>query len=200
MRGCIHHVVGIHHWSLGQAVGEASCLHEELENEGQDKPLLKRDSKAHLALRSIIVQCNWLKNAGQHHCNFRCVISWVCQGTPWKCFPLHGPYMRRIFQSSVDFPHKGPVIWTFHVFIGVSKDKLWNKQASVWCFETRWSSYDMTCDMIKMFPVPHRANLYIQVYLLIHRHTTDLEVFHHHINMYAPKQHSFRSVVYICIG
>ena len=108
--GCIHHVVGIHHWSLGQAVEEASCLHGELENEGQDKPLLKRDSKAHLAHRSIVVQGNWLKNAGQHHCNFRCVISWVSQGTPWKCFPLHWPYMRGIFQSSVDFPHKGPVI------------------------------------------------------------------------------------------
>ena len=28
-----------------------------------------------------------------------------------------------------------------------------------------------------------------------HRHTTELEVFHHHVNMYAPKQHSYRSVL-----
>ena len=50
--------------------------------------------------------------------------------------------MRGIHWSLVNSLHKGPVMWSFEVFLDVSQYKLLNKQSSSWWFETIWSSCD----------------------------------------------------------
>ena len=44
----------------------------------------------------------------------------------WKCFPHHWPVVRRIHQSPVCSPHKGPVMWSLDICW------CWPEQASAW--------------------------------------------------------------------
>ena len=84
LRGCLHHVTGVHFWTTGDGLGAGQCLHGDLDDEGQDKPLLGQRSKAHEALRSVVMNHTWLKNAGEHYCNFRYQITfwWHIPTTP----------------------------------------------------------------------------------------------------------------------
>ena len=53
--------------------------------------------------------------------------SWVYENVKIrKRFPLHWPFVTRIHQSSLDFSHKEPVMWSHDVFFVISLNKLLN--------------------------------------------------------------------------
>ena len=58
-RSVFHHVTGQHEWNLGEG-GKNVCDHTEL-TEGGDKPLIKKGSAVHKALRSVILNLRFLK-------------------------------------------------------------------------------------------------------------------------------------------
>ena len=67
MIACLHHVINEHEWATGQ------CNHDTLDDarEMGEKTWLERDSEPHVALRKILLDKTWLKNAGERYCNFR---------------------------------------------------------------------------------------------------------------------------------
>ena len=58
-----------------------------------------------------------------------------------KAFLIIGPLWG---ESSVDYPHIGPVMWGFDVFFVVSLDTLPNNSSSWRWFQTPWPSCDVT--------------------------------------------------------
>ena len=71
--------------------------------------------------------------------------TWCCVLT-MQCFPHYWPFVRGIHFSSVDSPHKGPVMWGLDVVFVVSLNKLLNKQLrhSWWWYEMPWHKSDIT--------------------------------------------------------
>jgi hypothetical protein len=66
MIACLHHVVNEHEWATGQ------CNHGALDTRDiGDKEWLEPESQPHVALRKILLDRTWLKNAGERYCNFR---------------------------------------------------------------------------------------------------------------------------------
>ena len=63
--GCLHHVVDEHDWGLGQ------CDHGDIPDDDTRPAYLVKDSPPHQALRSILMEPTWLKNAGEKCRNFR---------------------------------------------------------------------------------------------------------------------------------
>ena len=60
----------------------------------------------------------------------------------WKCFPHYWPFVREIHQSLVDFPHKGPVMWSFDVIVLLAEQTvqqtvklivIWNAMTVILC-------------------------------------------------------------------
>ena len=54
----------------------------------------------------------------------------LCSKTIWWChhdLEMHSALLWEIHESSVDFQHKGPIIWTFDIFFVVSLNNLLHK-------------------------------------------------------------------------
>ena len=59
-KGILHHVSGKHTWRVGDG-GTNSCEHEELLDNGSDKPILTPGSPSHVAIRTIIWKKQFLQ-------------------------------------------------------------------------------------------------------------------------------------------
>lgn len=64
--GIVHHVTGEHEWADGQ------CNHGQLIEAEHDAPLLQKDSKAHEAIRNVVLDPRFL-NTLDHYVMFRYV-------------------------------------------------------------------------------------------------------------------------------
>ena len=62
----------------------------------------------------------------------------------WQQFSQTWPIVRGIHQGTANFPHTEPVMRSFDIIFFLSLDKKLNKQSSCRCFDTLWSSYDVT--------------------------------------------------------
>ena len=69
MAGCLHHVVNEHEWALD------GCKHDPLAaEEVSAKNWLRKESDAHVALKKIVLNRQWLKKAGEYYRNFRWTV------------------------------------------------------------------------------------------------------------------------------
>lgn len=75
--GLLHHTVNEHKWVLGDGKGEGQCGHDELGTEERQKPWLSKNTKAHDALREIILKKRFL-NTIPYYVHFRYVKFIFC--------------------------------------------------------------------------------------------------------------------------
>ena len=73
----------------------------------------------------------------------------------WKSFPHYWPpvrgtkipqywtFVREILRCPGDFPHKGPVMWSFDIVFLLAWIYFFKEQLSCLCFETPWRSRDV---------------------------------------------------------
>ena len=82
-----------------------------------------------------------------------CIYAYMCRSTPLNqhstvyvkiCIPFSRPFIREIHWSPTDSSHKGPVMWSFDVFVAVSLKMLFNQQCIFLRFEMPWRSRDVT--------------------------------------------------------
>ena len=60
----------------------------------------------------------------------------------WTCFLYYWPFVRGIHQSPAHFPHKGSIIWSFHVFFVVVGLRIQlNTQSDCQWFKMQWDSF-----------------------------------------------------------
>ena len=64
----------------------------------------------------------------------------------WKRFPHYWPFVKEINWSSISSLHKGPLMWSFRVFIVVMLNNLCSEQSSFRCSEMPWRLYGVICD------------------------------------------------------
>ena len=63
---------------------------------------------------------------------------------PWTHFPHNWPFVRGIFQSPADFPHKWSMRRNVDISIDLKQNKLLNIQSSCRWFTMPWRSFDVT--------------------------------------------------------
>jgi hypothetical protein len=68
--GLLHHTVNEHKWVLGDGKGKGKCGHGDLTEAERQKPWLSKNSKAHDALRQIVMKKRFM-NTIPYYVNFR---------------------------------------------------------------------------------------------------------------------------------
>ena len=99
----------------------------------------------------------------------------------WMHFPYHWPFVGRIHRSSMNFPHKGPVMRSVDISFNVGPNKLLNKPSSGQWFEILWH---------------HVMSLYWDIWSSIHGGTTE----EGNCSYRLPLSHRAIAMVKICMS
>ena len=74
-------------------------------------------------------------------------------------------FLGGIHWSLMDSPHKGPIVWKFHVFFVVSQNKLFNKQSSC-----QWLKVIFSCDAAVLPKIDSKVQKNIMMVCYLYNH------------------------------